>query len=99
MMIEIAKISLIAFVISALIQDEQSSLTWYHNLIKRLPWWLFKPLGGCYMCFTGQVCLWFYLITRLTNYRFEYDFFDHLFFITAGIMFSMVYHKIYCYLK
>ena len=98
-MIEIAKISLIAAMISMLIQEEHSPLSWYRKLIERLPWWLCKPLGGCYMCFTGQVCLWYYLITRLTIYRYEYDPVDHLFFIFAGILFAMVYHKIYCWLR
>jgi len=96
-MIEIAKISLIAFMFSALTQEKHSLFSWYGALLERLPWWLCKPLGGCYMCFTGQVCLWFYLITRLIWY--EYDFLEHLFFVSAGIMFAMVYHKIYCWLR
>lgn len=94
-MIEIAKISLIAAMISMLIQEEHSPLTWYCKLIERLPWYLCKPLGGCYMCFTGQVCLWYYLITRWRAYNPV----DHLFFVFAGILIAMVYHKIYCWLR
>lgn len=30
----------------------------YHRWIATLPDWLYKPLGGCAMCFTGQLTLW-----------------------------------------
>ena len=96
-MFEILKISLIAFIFSALTQEEHSLLTWYGKLLDRLPWWLCKPLGGCYMCFTGQVCLWYFLVSRIALG--QYDFFEHLFFTSAGIMLAMVYHKIYCLLR
>jgi len=92
-MIEILKISLIAFMISALIQDEHTCLSWYRKLIERLPWWLCKPLGGCYRCFTGQICLWYFVFTK------PFRLFELGFFIAAGIMTAMVYNKIYCYLK
>lgn len=96
-MFEIFKISLIGFMFSALAQDNHTLFTWYGDLIERLPWYLCKPLGGCYRCFVGQLCLWFYLLTRISTG--EYDLFEHLFFVSAGIMASMVYNKIYCLLK
>jgi hypothetical protein len=91
--VEILKISLIAFMFSALIQQRQSVFTFYRKLIKRLPWYLYKPLGGCYICFTGQFCLWYFIFTK------PLDIFELLFFCSAGILTSMIYHKIYCYLK
>ena len=30
----------------------------YNRLISNLPDWLYKPLGGCGPCFTGQLTLW-----------------------------------------
>lgn len=33
-------------------------LFWYHKLIVKLPEWLYKPLGGCAVCFTGQLTFW-----------------------------------------
>jgi hypothetical protein len=97
-MIEILKISLIAFVVAALIQRKQSMLSWYGKLIKKLPWYLYFPLGGCYLCFVGEFCLWYYIVTK--KFVFELDYFTELgFFILAGIFISMVYHKIYCWLN
>lgn len=92
-MIEILKISLIAFMFSALTQEEHSLLSWYGKLLDRLPWWLCKPLGGCYRCFAGQVCLWYFIFTK------PFDLFELGFFVSAGILASMIYNEIYCYLK
>jgi hypothetical protein len=94
-MIDILKISLIAFMTSAMIQQRRSLFKWYKKLIKRLPWYLYFPLGGCYKCFTGQVMLWYYLI----KHNFVIDkWIDFGFFIAVGIFLSMIYHLIYCWL-
>jgi len=98
-MIEILKISLIGFMFSALTQDQHTLLSWYGQLIERLPWYLYKPLGGCYRCFVGEVCLWFYILTKPIHYESVYYYVELLFFISAGIMLSMVYNAIYCHLK
>jgi hypothetical protein len=92
-MIEILKISLITFMFCALGQDEDDIFYWYRNMIRYLPTWLYKPLGGCYACFTGQVCLWYFLITK------PFDIIELLFFISAGILCAMIWNRIYCYLK
>lgn len=31
---------------------------WYIRAIMKLPKWLYKPLGGCLPCMTGQLTLW-----------------------------------------
>jgi hypothetical protein len=92
-MIDILKISIIGFIISALIQEQRTILSWYGNLISELPWYLFRPLGGCYKCFVGQLCLWYFLIRK------PFDIIELLFFVSAGIFCSMIYNKIYCFLK
>jgi len=94
-MLEILKIPLIAFMFVALGQTEGMIFNFYQKWINHLPDWLCKPLGGCYKCFTGQVCFWYYLIWHLNTYKI----FDHLFFISTGILIAMAYNKIYCYLK
>jgi hypothetical protein len=91
-MIDIFKISLIAFMISAIIQQEKSMLKWYHVLIKKLPWYLYFPLGGCYKCFTGQFCLWYFVFTK------SFDIIELGFFIACGIYLAMIWNKIYCWL-
>jgi hypothetical protein len=90
---EILKISLITFIISALIQEPHTPLSWYGRLIDRLPWYLQKPLGGCYKCFTGEVLLWYFIFTK------PFNIIELLFFVCAGIFSAIIYHKIYCYLN
>jgi len=92
-MYEIAKISLIAFMFCALGQEKGDIFHWYQKLLRRLPDFLRKPLGGCYMCFTGQICFWYFVITK------PFKILELLFFVSAGIMIAMIYNKIYCYLK
>lgn len=46
----------IGFVFSRILLEDM--LIGYHRLIAKLPEWLYKPLGGCAMCFTGQLTLW-----------------------------------------
>ena len=96
-MFEVFKISLITFMFCALGQEKGDIFHWYQRLLKRLPEFLSKPLGGCYMCFTGQVCFWVYLLNRISLET--YDLFEHLFYVSAGIIIAMIYNKIYCYLK
>ena len=71
--------------------EEGRIFRFYQRFIERFNVWIRFPLGGCFMCFTGQVCLWYYLIT----YWHEYNLIDHLFFCSAGIAASFVYNKIY----
>lgn len=86
----IFEISFIAYMIYWL-TDPEEIFGWYGQLISKLPKWLWKPLGGCYRCFTGQVMMWSYLVI----YFKEYNLIDHGFFIAGGIFLSMVYNLIF----
>ena len=88
----ILKISLICYMFCAL-GAEGKIFHWYRMLIDRLPEWLCRPLGACYMCFTGQVMLWYFLFTK------PFDLIELGFTISFGIIMSMIYNKIYCWLK
>jgi hypothetical protein len=90
---DLIKISLIAFMFSALSQRERSILSWYGKAIDRLPWYISRPIGGCYMCITGQACLWYYVIAVRPFYVI-----DLAFFVSGGILLSMCYNKLYCWL-
>ena len=89
---EVVKISLIAFMFVAL-GDPEMIFSPYQKLISRLPKWLNKPLGGCSYCFTGQVCFWYYLIFHFREYKLV----DHLFFASAGIFLVAIYSFIWYY--
>lgn len=91
---EIIKISLISFMFCAL-GSKGMVFEWYQNLIDKLPEWLCKMTGGCYKCFSGQCALWYYLLVHFK----DYNFIEHLFFISAVIFCSMIWNKFYCYLK
>lgn len=90
---EILKISLIAYMFCALGYEENMIFTWYQKLIRKFPKWLSFPLGECYKCFVGQACFWFYFLNRIALG--QYDFFEHLFFTSAGIFASVIYNKIW----
>ena len=89
----IFKVSLIAYMFVYLGQPEYI-FAWWQKLIEPLPNWLWKPAGGCFRCFVGQVCFWYYLIV---NFK-DYNVIEHLFFVSAGIGLSMIYDKITYYL-
>jgi hypothetical protein len=90
MIVLAAKLALITTVFVRLTEPEMV-FEWYGKLISKLPRWLYYPLGGCTKCFTGQVCFWTYLIT----YFHSYNFIDHLFFASFGIILSLIYDKIW----
>ena len=91
-MFEIFKISLIAFIFTEM-THEGMIFHFYKLWLLKLPEWIAFPLGLCYMCFVGQACLWYYLIFHFKNY----DFIEHLFFISAGIMLSVIYKILFNY--
>ena len=90
MIVLLFKLSLTAYVVSALMKPEQI-FAWYARLLDKLPYYLANPLGYCFKCFTGQVCLWGYLIA----YYNDYNLLNHVFFISAGIFLSLIYNKIW----
>jgi len=89
---EIFKISLIAFMFVKL-GDEGKIFHFYQKFICRLPEWLCRPMGGCYICFVGQVCLWYFIFTK------PFDIVELGFFCSAGILISMIWNKLYKWLK
>ena len=91
-MFDFIKISLITYMFCALGRGEKQIFYDYQQLINRLPWYLSWPLGKCFMCLTGQVCLWYFIFTR------PFDVFELLFFVSAGIFCSMIWDKIYNWL-
>lgn len=92
-MLEILKISVVAYVIFVLMSPGMI-FHFYARLIDKIKWdWLYKPLGGCLMCFSGQVSFWYYLITHFR----EYNLFDHVVFISAVILIVMIFDKLIDY--
>lgn len=91
-MIDIIKIALISYTFYAL-GEPGEIFAFYQRWINKLPEYLWKPLGGCFKCFAGQVAFWYFIFFK------EYDLIEHLFFVSAVILFVMIINKIYCYAK
>ena len=91
-MIELLKITLIVYVFCAL-GEPGNIFAPYQRLIARLPDWLYNPLGGCHKCLTGQVCFWYYLITK------PFNIIELLFFTSLGIFLSLLYNFIWTHFE
>ena len=89
--IELIKLSLISYMFVALGRDG-FIFSSYRRLLHRFPEWLANPLGGCFMCFTGQVCLWYYIFTK------PFNIIELLFYPSAGIMLSLVWDRLFHFL-
>ena len=89
---DIIKLGIFAYIFTILIQPEMV-LHFYYKWIDRLPTFLYKPLGGCNLCFGGQCGLWGYLII----YFHSYNFFDHVIFISGTILIVMILDKLIDY--
>lgn len=91
-MLEALKVAVFCYVFTQML-EEGMILSFWGKWIDRLPTWLYKPLGGCLICFTGQVALWYYVFTR------KYNFVEHLSFITLSMFIVILIDKIIWHLE
>ena len=93
MLKEILQVAIIAYVFILLTEDKMI-FSWYGRLIERINQdWVYKPLGGCLACFSGQCAFWYYLIAHFRTY----NLFDHIWFISATILTVLIIDKIMTY--
>jgi hypothetical protein len=105
---ESLSVACVGYVFTIILMDYGMIFHWYKNLLYHLCEylggcnkyefylkWIGKPLGLCETCFTGQLALWYYLLTRHTNvYTFNdlinwfhnYNFFEHITLICLSIL-------------
>jgi len=50
--------ALVGFAFAGIMAEMDGPWSYYFDGIARLHKWLYKPLGGCAMCFSGQLGLW-----------------------------------------
>lgn len=74
-------VAITGYVFTNILENEGMIFGWYNKLIMRLPMWLYKPLGGCSLCFTGQLAFWGFLIFKIHSY----DLLQHVFFTMLSI--------------
>jgi hypothetical protein len=82
------KISLICSMFVFLGEDDMIFAP-YQRLIRRLPLWLYKPLGGCSKCVTGQVALWYFIFKQ------PFDLLELLFFVSLSILITSIITKLW----
>ena len=90
MILTAVKISLICFMF-IMLGEPGMIFASYQRFIDRLPEWLNKPLGGCVYCFTGQVSLWYFVITE------PFNIIELLFFVSLSIFLTSIYEIIWNY--
>ena len=88
MFIEIVKIAVVSYVLW-LIMSPGMILSFWLRWITALPAWLYKPLGGCLYCMSGQIALWYYLIAHFKSY----NPIDHLVTICGVILLTLAFDK------
>jgi hypothetical protein len=93
-MIEIFKISLIAFMFYAL-GRKGMIFEFYQRWISHFPDKFSYPLGKCVMCFSGQCGFWFYIV----KYFHSYNLIEHLFFVSAVIFLSVIYNYVFAFIN
>jgi hypothetical protein len=89
-MLEAVLIGVTAAVTRELMTDGMI-LSFWDKTIGGFPDWLYKPLGGCLMCFAGQLGFWYYLFTG------DYNLFTHIGFITLSIFTAVIAEKLMNY--
>lgn len=84
---------IVGYVFASILIDDDMILGWYSRFLRKLryerrviPDWIYKPLGGCCICFTGQLAVWYYLFTRIS----EYSAVDHVAFVCIAILTSHI---------
>lgn len=60
--------------------------------------WLFKPWFSCLLCVSGQMALWFYVF-QYQQFSNSYNFFYHIYLISASIFFGKLLLKIHELIK
>lgn len=60
---------------------------WYQRLIGKLPERIWKPLGGCAKCLSGQIAFWYFLFTG------DYNFVNHIFLTASTILVTILIEK------
>lgn len=89
MFFDCISVAIVAFVFFAVLTAPGMVFEFWYNYLERLnsraPW-IAKPLGFCGVCFSGQLGLWWYLI----SYRDEWVLGDHIIFIAQTIFFFLI---------
>jgi len=92
-LLDILKVAVVVYVVFILMSPGMI-FDFYGRLIERIKWdWLYRPLGGCNLCLAGQTAMWTYLIKHFR----DYNFFNHIVFISGVILIVMILDKLIDY--
>jgi len=88
-------IAVVAYIYSVILTEPGMILNllyrWLDSMNEKgtLPDWLFYPLIGCSKCVSGQIALWYYVVTCTS-----YNLIDHILLISFTILFVVLIDKL-----
>lgn len=88
-------IAVVAYIYSVVLTEPGMFLNPLYRLLNSwnekgiLPDWLFYPLIGCSKCVSGQMALWYYVVTCTS-----YNVVDHILLISYTILFVVLIDKL-----
>lgn len=86
--IEILLIAITGYVFCNILTDAGMIFDFYYKQIERYEVSkpkLYKVLGGCNLCFTGQLALWYFILVHALELEFIGYLFKAIFFVSATI--------------
>jgi hypothetical protein len=78
-----------AYVITNVLTQPDMILEPLYKVLMKLPNWLHKPLISCSYCFGGQLALWTFFVL------FDYNFLNHIYFISLTIFIITLINKLH----
>jgi hypothetical protein len=84
-MIEAILIGIVGYVFTEILMSQGMLMEWYCEWLGKqhyggwMPEWVFKIMGGCGHCFTGQLAFWYYIFAN------EYSLPEHIAYVSVAI--------------
>ena len=91
-LIDVILIGLICSVYIHYLTGDGDIMYKYYLLLTRLPEWVAKPLGLCEYCLSGQIALWYYILT----YKLSISIVAY---VSGAILMTNIFNKLNLWLK
>ena len=85
--------AIFSVVFSCILTEPGMILEWYRIMIDKLPLPIYKALGGCAVCFSGQLAFWYYLMYGIDNWNYSIE--GHIIIVILSIFLTDILQKTY----
>jgi len=92
------KIAIFSVVYMLILQHEEPFNKWFklgYRLFYNNANIIYKPLFKCEKCLAGQIALWYYLAQVFYYKVYQYNFFEHIYFIALTILITFFLAQFY----